>query len=49
VAAVVRIEDLRLLEALEDRMHLGDARTVLAETKKKDAKPLRTLMKELSL
>ena len=39
VAAVVPIEDLRLLEALEGRMDLDDARTALAETKKKGAKP----------
>jgi hypothetical protein len=49
VAAVVSIEDLRLLEALEDRMDLDDARAALAEAKKKGSKPLRTVMKELGL
>lgn len=49
VAAVVPIEDLRLLEALEDRIDLDDARKALAETKKKGVKTLRILMKELGL
>ena len=41
------IEDSRLLKALEDRTDLIDARKTLAGVKKKKAKPLRTLMKEL--
>lgn len=49
VAAVVPIEDLRLLEALEDRMDLEDARDALAEARKKGSKPLRALMKELGV
>jgi len=49
VAAVVPMEDLRLLEALEDRMDLEDARAAIAETNKKGAKSLRTLLKELGL
>ena len=49
VAAVVPIEDLRLLEALEDRMDLEDARAALAEATKKGSKSLRALMRELSL
>ena len=49
VAAVVSMEDLRLLEDLEDRIDLVDARAALAETKKKGAKPLVTILKELGL
>lgn len=46
VAAVVPIADLRLLE---DRIDLTDARAALAETKKKGAKPLDIILKELGL
>jgi prevent-host-death family protein len=49
IAAVVPIEDLKLLEALEDRMDLADARAALTETKKKGAKSLQAVMKELGL
>jgi prevent-host-death family protein len=49
VAAMVPIDDLRLLEKLEDRIDLDDARTALAETKKKGAKPLDVILKEISL
>ncbi|WHZ15225.1 MAG: Antitoxin of toxin-antitoxin (TA) system Phd [Nitrospira sp.] len=49
VAAVVPIDDLRLLEELEDRIDLADARAALAETKKKGAKSLDVILKELSL
>lgn len=35
IAAVVPIDDLRLLEKLEDRINLADARAALAETKQK--------------
>lgn len=49
LGAVVPIADLRLLEALEDRMGLADARAALAETKKKGAKPLDAMLKELGL
>lgn len=49
VAAVVPIDDLRLLEELEDRIDLVDARAALAETKRKGAKPLDTILKELGL
>lgn len=49
VAAVVPMEDLQLLEDLEDRIDLVDARAALAETKKKGAKSLDAVMKELGL
>lgn len=49
VAAVVPIDDLRLLEELEDRIDLVDARAALAETKKKGAKPLDAILKDLGL
>ncbi len=49
IAAVIPIEDLRLLEALEDRIDLADARTALAEAKKKGTKSLDVIMKELGL
>ena len=49
VAAVVPIEDLKLLQELEDRIDLADARAALAEAKKKGTKPLQTIKKELGL
>ena len=49
VAAVVSMEDLRLLEDLEDRIDLADARAALAETKKKGAKSLDAVIKKLGL
>ena len=49
VAAMVPIDDLRLLEELEDRIDLADARAALAETKKKGAKPLDMILKEIGL
>ena len=49
VAAVVSMDDLRLLEDLEDRVDLVDARAALAETKKKGAKSLDAIIKELGL
>lgn len=49
VAAVVPIADLRLLEDLEDRIDLADARAALAETKKRGAKPLNVILKDLGL
>lgn len=49
IAAVVPIEDLKLLEALEDRIDLADVRAALADVKKKGAKSLQAVMKELGL
>ncbi|MGQ0810340.1 MAG: type II toxin-antitoxin system prevent-host-death family antitoxin [Nitrospiraceae bacterium] len=49
IAAVVPIDDLRLLEDLEDRMDLVNARAALAEVKKKGTKSLDVILKELGL
>jgi prevent-host-death family protein len=49
IAAVVPIDDLHLLEELEDRIDLADARASLAETKKKGAKSLDKVLKEIGL
>jgi hypothetical protein len=47
VAAVVPINDLRLLEALEIRIDLIEARAALAQANKNGAKPLDAILKEL--
>jgi len=51
LAAVIPIEDLRLLERLareeRDRIDLEDARVALKEAEKKGTIPLRDLMREL--
>jgi prevent-host-death family protein len=51
LAAVVPIEDLRLLERLfreeMDRLDLEDARAALKEAEEKGTLPLRELMREL--
>jgi len=49
VAAMVPIDDLRLLEDLEDRIDLADARAALTEAKKKGAKPLDVILKDLGI
>jgi antitoxin (DNA-binding transcriptional repressor) of toxin-antitoxin stability system len=47
IAAVVPIGDLRLLEDLDDRMDLDDARAGLAEANRKGAKSLDVILKNL--
>ena len=51
VAAVISMEDLRLLERLVreemDRMDLEEASAALKEAEEKGTKPLRELMREL--
>jgi antitoxin (DNA-binding transcriptional repressor) of toxin-antitoxin stability system len=49
VAAVVPLHDLRLLEALEDRIDLIDARSALAQVNKKGARPIDAILKELGM
>lgn len=49
IAAIVPIEDMELLEKLEDRIDLEDARKALAEAKKKGTISLAQLKKELGL
>ena len=49
LAAVVPIEDIELLENLEDRIDLEDARAALAETKKKGTVSWEKLKSDLGL
>jgi antitoxin (DNA-binding transcriptional repressor) of toxin-antitoxin stability system len=49
VAAVIPIEDLRLLEALEDRVDLVDARAALAQANKKGSQSFDAMLKDLGL
>ena len=49
VAAVIPIDDLRLLEALEDRVDLVDARTALPQANKKGAQSFDAILKDLGL
>lgn len=49
VAAVIPIGDLRLLEALEDRVDLIEARAALAQANKKDAQSFDAILKDLGL
>jgi prevent-host-death family protein len=49
LAAVVPIEDLELLEALEDRIDLEDARAALAETKDQGTIPWEKIKADLGL
>ena len=49
VAAVVPLNDLRLLEALENRIDLVDARSALAQVSKKGAQSLDAILKELGI
>lgn len=49
IVAVVPIEDVELLQALEDHIDLTEARAALAEAKIKGTKSLRTIKEELGL
>lgn len=49
IVAVVPIEDMKLLEALEDRIDLEEARAALAESKKKGAVSWEKIKKELGI
>jgi len=49
VAAVVPIEDVKLLEDLEDRIDLEEARAALAETKSKGTIPWEKIKADLGL
>lgn len=49
VVAMVPVEDVELLQALEDRMDLNDARVAIAESKKKGSKSFSMLKKKLGL
>ena len=49
IVAVVPIEDVRLLEALEDKIDLEEARAALAESKKKGTVSWEKVKKELGL
>ena len=49
IVAVVPIEDVKLLEALEDKIDLEEARAALAEANKKGTIPWQRIKKELGL
>jgi prevent-host-death family protein len=49
IVAVVPIEDVKLLEVLEDKIDLEEARAALAEAKKKGTVSWEKLKKELGL
>lgn len=49
VAAIVPMEDLELLRALEDRIDLDAARAALADVRKNGTVSWKTLKKELGL
>jgi prevent-host-death family protein len=49
IVAVVPIEDVRLLEALEDKIDLEEARAALAEAKKKGTVSWDKIKKDLGL
>lgn len=49
IVAVVPIEDVRLLEALEDKIDLEEARAALAEAKKKGTVPWEKIKNELGI
>lgn len=49
IVAVVPIEDVQLLEALEDKIDIEEARAALAEAKKKGTVPWEKIKKELGI
>ena len=49
IVAVVPIEDVRLLEALEDKIDLEEARAALAEAKKKGTVSWEKIKKDLGI
>ncbi len=49
IVAMVPIEDVKLLEALEDRIDLEEARTALLEAKKKGTVSWQKIKKDLGL
>ncbi len=49
IVGVVSIEDVKLLESLEDRVDLEEARMALAESKKKGTVAWKKVKKELGL
>jgi prevent-host-death family protein len=51
LAALIPIEDLRILEEIEDRKDVEDARRILAEAKTKKERPVsyKEMRKELGL
>ena len=49
IVAVVPIEDMKLLEALEDKIDLEEARAALAEAKKKGTVPWEKVKTELGI
>jgi prevent-host-death family protein len=49
IVAVVPIEDVKLLEALEDKIDLEEAREALSEAKRKGAKSWDKIKKELGI
>jgi prevent-host-death family protein len=49
IVAVVPIEDVKLLEELEDRIDLDDARAALLESKKKGTVSWEKIKKELGI
>ena len=49
IVAVVPIEDVKLLEALEDKIDLEEARAALAESKKKGTVSWEKIKKELGI
>lgn len=49
IVAVVPIEDVKLLEALEDKIDLKEARAALGESKRKGTVSWKKIKKELGL